>query len=95
MFAVRYMGTQEEFDGSEHRLGCRMFDANGNSMGEQSATMKAKAALMIPGFLVELILPTAVVLEIREYGTYRVQFFIEDATLDVPIHFVDQLPERS
>jgi hypothetical protein len=94
MFAVRYVGSPEEFDGSAHRIGCRIFDPAGNPMGEQSAGMSAEAAQVVPGYTIEMIVPTAVVIEIRQHGTYRVQFFIDDATLDVPMHFIAELSPR-
>jgi hypothetical protein len=95
IFAVRYVGSPEEFDGSAHPMGCRIFDPHGNALGEQSTVLTAEAAQLVPGYVFEMIVPTAVVLEVKEYGTHRFQFFIDDDTLNVPMHCVSEIPPPS
>jgi hypothetical protein len=43
----------------------------------------------------ELIVPTAIVLEVTEYGSYRFEFAIDDSELPVAMHIVspDQLSQ--
>ncbi len=90
LFAVRYLGMPEEMDGEiEHPVSVRIFSPSGEQIGEQSGQLKAQATQLIPGYLAELIVPSAVVFEPQEYGTYHFEFSIDDSQERVPMHIVD------
>ena len=90
LFAVRYIGTPEELDGEmEHPISCRIFNPAGDRIGEQSGRLKAHATFLIPGFVAELIVPTGVVLEPSDYGTYAFEFSIDESDKTVPMHIID------
>jgi hypothetical protein len=90
LFAVRYVGAPDELDGeAEHPISCRIFNPAGDQIGEQSGLLKAQATQLIPGYVAELIVPTGVVLEPNEYGTYGFEFSIDESEKRVPMHIVD------
>lgn len=89
LFAVRYVGMEEDLDGeAEHPFACRIYQPNGQKVGEQGGRLKAIASLRVSGYAADLIVPAAVVLDVREYGTYSVEFSIDDSNRRVPIHVV-------
>lgn len=93
MFAVRYVGDPDELDGeTEHPIACRVFAPGGSQMGEQTASLKASAIPIVPGYVAEMTIPTALVLEMREYGTHRIEFSIDGNSVDVPMHCIKELP---
>lgn len=90
LFAVRYVGAPEELDGeTEHPVSIRIFNPAGDQIGEQSGQLKAHATQLIPGYVSELIVPSGVVFEPHEYGTYHFEFSIDDSRERVPMHIVD------
>jgi hypothetical protein len=93
-FAVRYVGLADELDGeTEHPIACRIFDPQNELLGEQRATLKASAIMRVPGYVAELIVPTTLVLEVKQYGTYRVEFSIDDCQpVNVPLHCLAEIP---
>jgi hypothetical protein len=91
LFAVRLVGAPEELDGTtSHAVLCRLFRPNGESMGEQRAELGASVTQLVSGYLADVTLPIGVVLEITEYGTYDIEFQIDDSPpLRVPIHVIE------
>jgi hypothetical protein len=90
LFAVRYLGVPDELDGEiEHPIACRIFNPAGEQIGDQSGRLKAHATQLIPGYLAELILPTAIVFEPQEYGTYHFEFSIDESSERIPMHIID------
>lgn len=90
LFAVRYVGAPEEMDGEiEHPIAIRIFNPAGGQIGEQRGQLKAHATQLIPGYRAELIIPTAIVLEPEEYGTYHFAFSIDESEERVPFHILD------
>lgn len=89
LFAVRYVGAPDELDGeTEHPIAARIFDPDGAQIAEQKGLLKAHATLAIPGYLAELIVPTSIVFEPREYGTYGFEFSIDEHEVRVPMHII-------
>lgn len=93
LFAVRYGGSPDELDGeTAHVIGCRIFNPAGAMVGEQTGEVTAKVDQIVPGYVADLTVPTGVVIDAREFGTYGVEFSIDDQRLRVPIHVI-RLPQ--
>lgn len=96
LFAVRYVGAPDELDGeARHEIACRIFNPSGAQAGEQTGALTAQATQIVPGYVAELIIPTAVVLEATEYGTYGFEFSIDESHERVPVHIVgaEEIPQ--
>jgi hypothetical protein len=90
LFAVRYVGNPDELDGeTEHPISCRIFNPAGAQIGEQGGLLKAQATMLIPGYVAELIVPTGIVFEPAEYGTYHFSFSIDESEKRVPMHIIE------
>ncbi|MGN6371525.1 MAG: hypothetical protein ACTHM1_00820 [Solirubrobacteraceae bacterium] len=94
LFAVRYVGAPDELDGAtEHAIGCRIFNPAGEKVGEQAGEIKAKVDQLVPGYVADVTIPTGLVIEAQEFGTYGIEFWIDDHSLRVPIHVI-QTPQQ-
>ncbi|HST56804.1 MAG TPA: hypothetical protein VLJ42_13035 [Solirubrobacteraceae bacterium] len=90
LFAVRYVGAPDELDGEMvHAIACRIFDPDGTCVGEQKANLTGGVTQLVPGYTAELTVPTAIVIDARQYGTYSVEFEIDGHTERVPIHIIE------
>lgn len=93
LFAVRYVGDPEELDGeTPHPIACRIFNPDGDMVGEQTGQVQAQVAQTIPGYVAELTVPSGVVIDARELGTYGVEFSIDGDDRRVPIHVIQPAP---
>jgi len=93
LFAVRYVGAPDELEGEiAHPIVCRIFNPAGKFLGEQRGNLTAQATQLVAGYVAELIIPTAVVLNAESFGSYRLEFGIDESELPVPIHII-QRPE--
>jgi hypothetical protein len=89
LFAVRYVGAPGELDSQTlHPFACRIFNPAGEQIGEQTGSLSAQATQIVPGYLAELIVPSAIVLEVTEHGTYHIEFAIDESVKRVPMHIV-------
>jgi hypothetical protein len=93
LFAVRYVGAPEEVNGeTAHSIVCRIFNPVGDRVDEQTGQLMAHGTQMIPGYVAEIIVPSGVVIDAQQFGTYGVEFSIDEDTLRrVPIHVVEAL----
>jgi hypothetical protein len=92
LFAVRYVGAPDELDGqTTHPVATRVFDSRGEQMGEETgdATVEIEG-IIVPDYVAELIVPSSVVIDAREFGTYSVEFAIDGHSRRVPIHIVER-----
>lgn len=89
LFAVRFVGPPDELEGQPHPIACRLFDPSGNSLGEQGGEMSTEVTQIVPGYVADLTIPMGIVLNVEQYGTYHVEFAIDDHELRVPVHIVD------
>jgi hypothetical protein len=90
LFAVRYVGPPDELDGeTEHPVACRIFNPKGDRIGEQRGGLRAEGTPLVAGYATELIVPTTIVLEAQEHGTYAFEFSIDDHEIQVPIHIIE------
>jgi hypothetical protein len=91
LFVVRFVGAPEELDGTTaHPIACRLYTPAGDLMGEQRADLTSAVTQVVPGYVADVTMPIGVVLEADEYGSYRVEFQIDDsAPLRVPFHIVE------
>jgi hypothetical protein len=93
LFAVRFVGDPSELDGTaEHRIACRLFDPDGKALGEQGGQFTGDVTMAVPGYLAELTIPMAVVIDARQFGTHHVEFEIDGDSLRVPVHIVQGPP---
>ena len=93
LFAVRYVGAPEEVESdTSHPIACRIFSPAGDLLGEQTSNLTAHATQLVPGFVAELVVPTAVVLNAQEFGSYGFEFRIDKSDLRVPVHIVRPPP---
>lgn len=90
LFAVRFVGDPEELDGqTPHPIRCRIFNPAGEQVGEQSVAMTTEVTQVVPGYVAEVLLPVGVVLAVGDYGTYSVEFQIDDTEpRRVPLHIL-------
>lgn len=90
MFAVKYTASPDELEaGAEHDLRCRMRGPSGELLGELTTKGKFEGKMIIDGYVAEMIVPTAVVLEVKGYGSYGFEFSIDGREADpVPIHVI-------
>jgi hypothetical protein len=91
LFAVRFVGAPEELDDMMHPVAARIFNPNGQMMGEQAGQITVAGTLRVPGYAAELTVPMGVVIDAREFGTYSVEFEIDGDTRRVPIHIVEPI----
>ncbi|HEY3945732.1 MAG TPA: hypothetical protein VGL78_10930 [Solirubrobacteraceae bacterium] len=94
LFAVRYVGAPDELTrDTQHPFSCRIFDPAGKQIGEQGGSLSAESTQIVRGYVAELTVPLAIVLEVTQYGTYHFEFVIDDSDKRVPMHIVspDQL----
>jgi hypothetical protein len=90
LFAVRYVGAIDELDGSTpHPIATRIFNPAGDLVGEQSGQLTAHAEMAVEGWVAELIVPSALIVEVRELGTYGIEFAIDEDERRVPIHVIE------
>ena len=95
LFAVRYVGAPDELDGqTAHVIGCRIFNPAGEMVGEQTGEVRAQVAQIVPGYVADLTIPTGVVVDAREFGSYGIEFLIDDHSLRVPIHVIEMPKDK-
>jgi len=93
LFAVRFVGAPDELDGDTlHQLAVRIYNPQGERVGEQTGQLTARLLQFVPGYLAEIVIPSAVVIEAREFGTYGVEFAIDRDERRVPIHVLQAQP---
>lgn len=90
LFAVRFVGAPDELDGeTKHSIGCRIFDPRGTQVGEQMGEITGVATQILPGYVAEVTVPMGVIIDAREFGSYAVEFAIDDETRRVPVHILE------
>jgi hypothetical protein len=90
LFAVRFVGPPDELDGeTPHPVACRLFDPEGEMMGEQAGQIVGDVNQIVPGYAAEVTIPMAVVIDAQRFGTYSVEFEIDGDARRVPIHIVE------
>jgi hypothetical protein len=93
LLAIRLLAMTEELDPAiQHPIRNVIRDPNGELVTEQSGTFAIGAQSARPEWLAGIIVPTAVVFQVNDEGTYTIEFGIDDASESLPIHVVHGLP---
>lgn len=95
LFVARLLGTSDEFGDVEHSIASRILDPDGNATGDPlEATFKIGAD---PGdlqgeWLNQMTMPMAISFEVTRAGTYSLEFRVDSATRQVPLHMTHGQP---
>jgi len=71
-----------------HPFACRISDPEGNETGEQTGHVSGDVTQVVPGYVADVTVPIGITIEAARFGTYAVEFQIDDHALQVPLHVV-------
>ena len=91
--AIRLLGMPDELtEEVPHTTVSRIKNPAGDVLAEAQGEIRIGAAAARPDWLVGVTIPTMVVFEAAEEGTYTIELDFDDATAALPIHVVHGLP---
>jgi len=90
LFTVRFIGAPEELDGeTPHPTAVRLFDPDGEALGEQVGQIVSDVKQLVPGYVADVTIPMGVVIDAQRVGTYAVEFEIDGDSKRVPVHVME------